>query len=473
MFNKKSNPVFTFQGKLELIKEEGNKKGSIQKNSNDKGWEQTRIDFNASVKGQGTFRLRIEGSNFPVKFLKLDDTGNIEKDVKGNNVSKEFKSGDKPLKWENYLVTGNTYNVKGSKETIYYHPLDFALAVEKNIKSFVGKKVKITGVVEKSFYKGKLYEQYMIKNIEFDNSIEEEFLVVNEVLGVETKEIKSNIELPTYDFAYVKGKDKSDYLAFKHKVLKLNKNIFFDGAISSMFEEDGSVSLFTDVLKEIKDYPIVFIKANYKPVIKNNTTENKQVSTEDKIESLEPMYKDTYNMLIKAGKEKEAEMFLNNVYKAVKVAEGGFKIEYFLVQLDFSTDNNMKSFEIFTHLDFPKTTISLIEQSKEKATKNTKLLSKFIVKEKNELEEDNDFGNGFLGGESNTEIDGLSDEDFKNLSEEQKEEEKGVEESNEEEKTTFDKVVEEGDKHKTKPVENNSDNDGEDEIVESEDEFNW
>ena len=59
------------------------------------------------------------------------------------------------------------------------------------------------------------------------------------------------------------------------------------------------------------------------------------------------------------------------------------------------------------------------------------------------------------------------------MSEELEEEEKEIEENNEEEKTTFDKVVEEGEKHKTKPIENNSDNDGEDEIVESEDEFNW
>ena len=375
---KAGNNKFKFVGKLQEIKATDKQKGTIQKmNSKNSDWEKTSLVFKAEIENQGELRLQIEGTNFPVRYYEKDENGKAVKDSKGQNVYKDFKAGDKALDWDKYMIFDRIRKVDNNKGKVqeFYHPLEFVEFIEKNLKSFLNKKLKAEGVIERQVYKGRLYEKYLIQSITTNPEEEDEGLVVTDIVAVDRSKITNHNELPTYTYVQLRAKDKTDFALLKDKTFKFNGDYFFDGILKDEFGTDTPVELVEDIFTQLKSTPYAKIEVNYKPVIKSNMSKKEENSAD----RLPTAHKRVYEQLLKKSKE-SADKFLKQVSSAVELAEGGFKIEYMIVDLGFSSDNVGKNFDYMTEDEFLETSMSLAEENQDKEKRKIRNFNKFLVK---------------------------------------------------------------------------------------------
>lgn len=374
---------FTFSGKLKAIKDE---KGEIVNLFETEKFLKKEIKFDLETKNQGTQRLIVTGNSFSVRFYELDENGVIKK-VNNTNSYVDYKYGDAPLKWDNYLITDRYKIIAGKKELEEFHPLNFVNSVSKAIKNIDGKYVQGKGKVEKRIYKGKIYENYVITQIEILTSAPKDSnLTVTEVLGIKRDNIKNNKEIPTYDYTYLVGKDAKGFCLLPHKTLKIDKNFIFNGDLSEIFEEDGTSVLTNSLVEEFKEFPYIKVKFNYRPVTKNLLKEDNE---DFDLNDLDNAFKQTYELLLKKGLEEKAKEFAKSVISKKRVAVGNFLTEYYLVDTEFSTENPSKSVETLTVQDWKETTVDLAESNAKKEERTNKKLKDFLVVNKEETKKEN------------------------------------------------------------------------------------
>lgn len=456
--------TFDFVGKLEVLKEETLKDGTVRKGSvrtTDSGFKS--VVFNAIAGNQGKFYVQTNGFVNPVSFTLN------ENDSKGNPKKFEYKGGKQPIPVENITdLWKSCFRVfkAGKEEKIFYHSMDFTKFLESLIGKIEKGFVRLRGNVEKSMYNKRIIERYLITSIDFlDKKPVEEYFSVNEMFVYKRNELKGST-IPVYESLRLLTKNKGykEFYFKSDKQLKFNKNYFYSGAFKDMELKD--ISILKDNINDLKEHEIGKIQVNYRPVI--NTTKIEDLKVSDKLEELPEMYKVQYNSLINIGNTKGAEKFLETVYKAVKVSEGGNFREYMIDMFDFTDLYNpmIKIAETMFSQDFVQISKENIEKAMSKENKGKMIYESMAILQREDVTDkvsddifkdtsDDDFNDSLVDSEEEV-------VEKKTNNETTDEVEKEEEVVNEKDENDKEETVEDKDENINENIEDNDSTDDED-----------
>ena len=367
---------FEFLGKLEVLKDGKDSNGNdIRGTVRDNGKGFTKLVFKGNVENQGDFYLELNGFANPVKFTLN------EVDKNGNNKVYDFNGGK--LKYAESEIKDlykSTYKlIKGKDEQVFYHGRDFVNTLIKlipNIEKNKNTLYKIKGTVDRSVYKGNMYDKYMFNSVEILSKKEEQYLKVYEVFAYKRDELKGSTIVP-YEIINLNTKDKGrkDFYYKSNKKLKLDNKWLLNGTVASIPLKENPVIM--GYIKDLMTNEIGRIKVHYKPVI--NTTKQEEIDYKPNLESLPVEFREAYKSLVEKGLEAQAKELVKRVGNAIKLSEGGGFRDYYIDEFEYSSDFALKVSETVTQGEFIETNLKNIELATNKETRGKLILSKIAI----------------------------------------------------------------------------------------------